>query len=211
MRNAIHVMHEKMLHMFVSHVSFDNITYDRTTTETVYSGSPYNSLTVALRAKVFEEAVRTMLSRENIVEDAITSNCVNGQKRGRPSSSYDFLMNGKTRVEVKTGQLRWCNKKWMVSWDRIKRVEYDELFLAMYTPNGLYVYKHDHVLGRRANNKRQRLHITASRSLHAIDEAIDAIHKKMEHMYVGFIDFESETFTSRKARKVHEQCVKTTQ
>ena len=149
------------------------------------------------RGKAFEEVVRTFLAQSNTIENATISACVNGTKRGRSTTSYDFLMNRTTRVEVKSTQLKWekDRHRWVALWQGIKQDEYDELYLVLYAPSGLYIYRHDGCYGFSKTGKLQHscggaVRVCGKCGDVSVADATDVIHTKLSHMFVASRGFE---------------------
>lgn len=69
-------------------------------------------------------------------------------------AEYDWCRDG-SRIERKSGQLRWDThqEQWKPAFSKIKVARdaspclFDEPLLALYTPRGIYIYKHDLRLG----------------------------------------------------------------
>ena len=81
---------------------------------------------------------------------------VGGHKRGRNAAPYDFGLSGR-RVEVKSAQLKWDRhqRRWEAVWQNIKPDAHDDLYLALYTPSGVYIHLHNGVHGVSTHGKRQ--------------------------------------------------------
>ena len=73
---------------------------------------------------------------------------VSGAKRGQHTASVDWIRDGK-RIEVKHGKLSFCtcSQRWQCTFSNIKQDCFDELLLAVYSPKGLDVFKHDGAFG----------------------------------------------------------------
>ena len=69
-----------------------------------------------------------------------------GSRRGQHNASVDWVRDGK-RVEAKSAQLSFnkSHQNWFCSFSAIKDDCFDELLLAIYSPRGLDVFKHDGV------------------------------------------------------------------
>ena len=46
-------------------------------------------------------------------------------------------------------------KRWYAQWKAIKPGAYNDLYLALYTPHGVYVLKHDGTFGMTTSGKQQ--------------------------------------------------------
>ena len=134
--------------------------------------------------------VRTgLLSYSAEITQSVSAN------RGRNTTEYDFKINDQ-RYEVKSSQLGWDRFKshWRALWQNVKKDSHDILLLVLYSPTGLYFYKHDGSFGISTNGKKQestggRIQVLGKRHVHDIKEAERVIHKKMEHMFLGKIEF----------------------
>ena len=59
---------------------------------------------------------------------------------------------------------------------KTKRGHYDDLYLALYTPNAVFIYAHDHPFGVSTNGKAQACSCPSVRSEARIDRARHACH-----------------------------------
>ena len=115
--------------------------FQRSITSCAYDGIP-----LALASK------RGILI-ENFIREKFKGTCVNngqyvnGRKRSRNTSTYDFEMDGK-RVEVKSAQLIFNSfqNSWYIQFKHIKNY-HEVLLLVAYTPFGLFLYIHDGCIG----------------------------------------------------------------
>ena len=74
-----------------------------------------------------------------------------GRRRGESNAAVDWIRDG-VRVEVKSSKLRYCasSQSWTCAFSNIKvglsedgsNAYFDELWLAIYSPSGIDVYKH---------------------------------------------------------------------
>jgi hypothetical protein len=85
-------------------------------------------------------------------------------------------------------------KRWVAMWQNIKRDEYDDLLLLLYTPLGVHLYLHDHIYGVSTTGKSQHAcggAVTARGPINepSISASTDAIRAKMAHMHYASIDF----------------------
>jgi len=109
-----------------------------TLTACTYLGVPLSTLNTKIRGDVLQQFARHV---DSIVLKETVTNAV---KDGASTHEYDYL-RGSTRVEVKSGQLCWnkTSKQWFVKFRDIKPHLYDELCLVLYTPEALYIFKHN--------------------------------------------------------------------
>lgn len=75
---------------------------------------------------------------------------IDGKKRGKNMASYDWSRDGK-RIEVKHSQLSFYRARrfWYCAFRGVKHACFDELLLAIYSPSGLDIFKHDGSYGLR--------------------------------------------------------------
>jgi len=168
-----------------------------TTTHDAYKGVPLATHSPSARGDILERVARRVMERtmgEQACEPP-SGVCINGSKRGQNSETYDFIIGGR-RVEVKSAQLRWDrrNRRWTAQWQNIKRVEYDDLIIVMYTPDGLYMFLHDHTYGVSTKGKSQHacggmVAVNGPCNEPSISAATDAIRAKMAPMHYASIDF----------------------
>ena len=132
-----------------------------TKTADVYQKLPLATLSPKERGDLLEKAVRYDVVEETTGEktyDPDPGKTITGKKRGRTSAEFDFYLgDDRQRVEVKSAQLSWnkFDKRWYASFQNVKRAEYDLLYLALYTPSGIYVFKHDDEYGISTHGKQQ--------------------------------------------------------
>ena len=168
-----------------------------TTTHDAYNGVPLATQSSSARGDILELVARRVMENKlgETACDPPSGVCVNGSKRGRNSETYDFMIAGQ-RVEVKSAQLSWDRqtRRWTAQWHAIKRVEYDDLLLILYTPVGLHIFLHDHTYGVSTHGKSQhacggKVQVYGTRNEPSISAATDAIRAKMAHMHYASIDF----------------------
>ena len=124
-------------------------------THRVYAGNPLAAMSVARRGLLLQEWGRHVLAGKHpnlSVAPAALGRCINGRKRSTHNAKYDMLLGDK-RVELKSAQLSWNQSKdsWEATWRSIKfpflhhrrTASFDDLYLTLFTPTGLYLLKHD--------------------------------------------------------------------
>ncbi|CAE8613487.1 unnamed protein product [Polarella glacialis] len=105
-------------------------------------------------------------------------------------AEYDWLRDG-VRVQFKSSQLAWDRDHWRVHFRNVKLNKenpalspFDELLLALYTPRGIFLYRHDLKLGLSTDGIRTDIRgcqITVTGPSRAPwPEALDVILKKMD-------------------------------
>ena len=122
----------------IDRTSVEQILNETTKTATTYLGVPLSTLNTKIRGDVLQNFARYIDGK--LLEGEI----MDAKKDGSPTQEFDY-QRGSTRVEVKSGQLCWNkgSKKWFVKFRDIKPNLYDELCLVLYTPKGLYIFKHN--------------------------------------------------------------------
>ena len=157
---------------------------------------PLSTLSTA-RGDVLERVVRRFLeySTGNSATDPVLGTTLTGKKRGRNTAPYDFLL-GDRRVEVKSAQLAWdrWDKLWRALWQGIKPDEHDDLYLALYTPYGVYIYLHDGVYGVSTSGKAQaasggRVQARGPRSEPSIAKATASVCEKLAPMLLAHLTY----------------------
>ena len=124
-------------------------------THQVYAGNPLAAMSFPRRGLLLQEWGRHVLARKNpnlSVAPAALDKCIDGRNRSTHNAKYDMLLGGK-RVELKSAQLAWSKSKgsWEATWRGIKfpfpchreAAPFDDLYLTLFTPTGLYFLKHD--------------------------------------------------------------------
>jgi hypothetical protein len=169
-----------------------------TVTQKAYVGVPLSTL--SNRGDVLERVVRRFLehSTGNSTTDPVAGTNISGKKRGRNAAPYDFLL-GDRRVEVKSAQLTWEEydryERWKARWCHIKPIEHDDLYLALYTPSGVFIFKHDGKFGVSTHGKAQALMggvigVTGPEHESSISKATEAVVEKMRPMLVACLKYE---------------------
>ena len=83
---------------------------------------------------------------------------VDGKRRGQNKAAYDWRRDER-RVACKSAQLTWnkSDQCWRAHFQNIKPAgaegDYDELLLALYSPQGVHVYRYDGRFGLSTNGK----------------------------------------------------------
>ena len=168
-----------------------------TTTHDAYDGVPLATHSSKARGDILERVAQRVMEKTmgETACDPPSGVCVNGAKRGRSSATYDFMIAGQ-RVEVKSSQLSWNSrmKRWSAQWQDIKRVEYDDLLLVLYTPVGVHLFLHDHTYGVSTRGKSQhacggKVQVCGPKNEPSISVAMDAILKKMGSMHYASLTY----------------------
>ena len=170
-----------------------------TKTADVYQKLPLATLSPKERGDLLEKKNRDVVEETTGEKtyDPDPGETITGKKRGRNSAPFDFLLgDDRQRVEVKSAQLSWCkcNKYWQAIFQGVKRAEYDLLYLALYTPSGIYVLKHDDEFGKSTHGKQQEscgghIQVYGPCNEESIEEATKVVLRKMGSMHVKTIKF----------------------
>ena len=194
---ATNVVLEKMKSMFVKHILFDEIEVTTTINHKAYQNVPLADLSTSARGDVMENLVRKVLAEitGEKTYDPDTGTTISGKKRGRNSAPFDFYLQTR-KIEVKSAQLGWNkdSKRYHAQFQAIKRNEYDDLYLALYTTSGIYIFKHDHTFGINTNGKQQEskgrnISVRGPCKQYCIDIATNVILEKMKSMHVKTIKY----------------------
>lgn len=172
-----------------------------TKTHDAYEGVPLATHSSQARGHILERVARRLMEETTggMAFDPSSGVCIDGRKRGRSSANYDFMISGR-RVEVKNSQLSWSttHNRWVAHWQNVKRDEYDDLLLLLYTPFGVYVYLHNNSYGVSTSGMQQhsrggKVVVCAPRNEPSISVATDAIRAKLAPMYYATIEFSDFT------------------
>ena len=165
-----------------------------TVTQQAYVGVPLSNL--SNRGDVLERVVRRFL--EHITGESTTDpdlgTDISGKRRGRNNAPYDFLL-GDRRMEVKSAQLRWDQRRWLAHWSAVKPNEHDDLYLVLYTPSGVFVFKHDGKFGISKVGKAQAA-MGGAVAIHgpvhesSVSKATEVVLEKMRPMFVTCLKYE---------------------
>jgi hypothetical protein len=122
-----------------------------------YLGKPFASMNPQLRGCRVEKLVLEVdrsLHNDSIFSLPFNERTFSGRRRGHNAASVDWIRDG-TRIEVKHGKLVFNDfeKRWLCTFYSVKLDSFDELLLAIYSPRGLDVFKHDGVFGLASTGK----------------------------------------------------------
>ncbi len=116
-----------------------------------YHRKPFSSMSPQLRGLrmqmiVFE--IDKLLHSRSFFAQCSNERTCSGTIRSQHNASVDWIRDGK-RVEVKSAQLSFNKywQDWLCLFSSIKHDRFDELLLAIYSPRGLDVFKHDGIFG----------------------------------------------------------------
>ena len=116
-----------------------------------YNSKPFSSMSPQLRGLRLQRVVweiDKLLHSRSFFEHCSNEYTCSGSMRGQHNASVDWIRDG-TRVEVKSTQLSFsnCRQIWLCEFSSIRHDRFDELLLAIYSPRGLDVFKHDGFFG----------------------------------------------------------------
>ena len=120
-----------------------------------YYRKPFSSMSPQLRGLRMQRVVLEidkLLHSRSFFEHCSNEHTCSGSMRGQNNASVDWIRDGK-RVEAKSTQLSFnkCRQAWLCEFSGIKHDCFDELLLAIYSPRGLDVFKHDSLFGLATN------------------------------------------------------------
>ena len=167
-----------------------------TTTQRAYEQVPLSAMPLKRRGVLIEGVARRVWEEhagETTLDpvDDEADRCANGHRRSRGCASYDFLDHGGRRFEVKSAQLRWnqANHMWCAHWMHIKPGAHDCLLLALYTPSGLHLFRHDGMYGVTTHGCSQGssgggVSVYGPRGECAIERATEVVLGKLRPMFL---------------------------
>jgi hypothetical protein len=170
---------------------------DASVTHDAYKGVILADFSSKQRGTIIEDVVRKVLEEMTGEKshDPDAGTTLTGKKRGIHSAPFDFYLESRKR-EVKSAQLKWDkhHKRFEAQLQSIKRNEYDDLYLALYTPFGVYIYKHDDRYGISTNGKQQEscggsIQVYAPCNESSIEVATHVVLEKLKHMHVKTIKY----------------------
>ena len=164
-------------------------------TEKVYASTPLAGLGQNQQGKMVEEWAKGVLQKQNPhaeISDPEPRICRDGSRRGAHREEYDFLMGG-CRVEVKSSRMAWSSTErlWYVVFSSIKlpygertQPVFDDLYLVLLSPEGMYLIKHDLVTristcGERTGVSGHTMLVRGSRRTNCWEDACDEILEKL--------------------------------
>ena len=128
---------------------FSDTLEDVSETSIAYGGQLLAQLCPPRRGYVLQDVVQQVLSQRYPgmqVQDPILCLDINGKLLDTRRAKYDFSIGGR-RVECKSAKLSWCrsNQRWEAYFRGIKLEQdcFDDLYLALLTPDSVLVLWHD--------------------------------------------------------------------
>ena len=170
-----------------------------TTTHDAYVGIPLAELSAKARGDVLEGVVRRVLEEfaGEVATDPVVGVTVAGHKRPRTSAPYDFGLRGR-RIEVKSAQLNYDKshrRYWQAMWQNLKSTcTMTCTSRQLYTPSGVFIYKHDGTTGVTSGGKAQeaeggQVQVYGPRSEKSIERATAVVVDKMRTMLVAHLGY----------------------
>ncbi|CAK0892973.1 unnamed protein product [Prorocentrum cordatum] len=168
-----------------------------------YHDVPLASLAGAVRGERIQAIARlvdTILNMGSFVMDPVVGARSNGARRSLRQAEYDWSRDGR-RIECKSSQLVWDPRKrvWSVTFRNIKPASFDDLVLCIYTPHGIFLYRHSgnfvlSSIGVRSERWARGYSVSVSGGRHKQDWsiALDSVLKKVEQLsceYVAFVEW----------------------
>ena len=191
------VLNKKRLRKYQAMSWNEYCEFTTSVTHKAYKNVPLADVSPKSRGTIIENVVRKVLTEmtDEKTHDPDAGTTISGNKRGKTSASHDFYL-GKRKIEVKSAQLSWNKSKkcYYAKFKNIKRKEYDDLYLGLYTPSGLYIFKHDHNFGTSTTGKQQEsrggyITVCGPCNEESIDVATNVILEKMKSMHVKTIKY----------------------
>ena len=164
----------------------------------VYKDTPWHTMSPALRSQRVERVCfefDQMLNPDSTFSSAAGELDTRGHRRGVNNAAVDWIRD-RTRVEVKYAKLHFCVAKncWRCCFSNIKvpgcgggRTAYfDELWLVIYSPQGLHIFKHLHWRAHLCSGNWQRnglgrpLMLSAKTNDHCVNSALNQMQVKLE-------------------------------
>eukprot|EP00933_Yihiella_yeosuensis_P069534 TRINITY_DN7617_c0_g1_i6.p1 TRINITY_DN7617_c0_g1~~TRINITY_DN7617_c0_g1_i6.p1 ORF type:complete len:262 (-),score=15.66 TRINITY_DN7617_c0_g1_i6:177-962(-) len=116
-----------------------------------FYGKPLAAMSGPQRGKVIQDIVLhvdMLINASSCFRPAVRGICVDGRPRPQHCAPYDWMRDGR-RIECKSAKLLHVSRSqhWSFIFQNVKLCSFDELLLALYTPVGIYIYRHDLKLG----------------------------------------------------------------
>ena len=118
-------------------------------TNQFYRDKPFSLVSPQLRGLQIQRLVQKLtnfLHVRSTFSDCASEQTVSGSIRGRNCTSADWIRDG-IRVECKHSQLSFYGTRWSCHFSQVKPDCFDELLLAIYSPRGLDLFKHNGTFG----------------------------------------------------------------
>ena len=167
-------------------------------THQVYEGIPLGSTNAIIRAHRIQQIARELDQHEHpdsLFESAKGEKSPCGIRRGDSNAAVDWVRDG-VRVEVKSSKLSFDSgtSRWMCRFSNIKtgnmgdgrNAYFDELWLAIYSPDGMDFFKHWNwqarlcSAGKRTASMGNVLKIAAGKQFQSPSNALESIKAQLE-------------------------------
>ena len=119
------------------------------------AGHQLSLLSGKRRGMILQELCKKELDRlhpHSTITEPSRGACCNGAQRSASQAEWDFSLGGR-KVECKSAQMSWQEngKRWVVRFRGIKlprpgfreQAPFDDLYLTIFSPDSLYIIKHD--------------------------------------------------------------------
>ena len=166
-------------------------------TELAYAGTPVSGLTQHEQGRLCQEWAKKVLQEQNPQAEMLDpepGTCCNGRRRGSNQTLYDFSLD-RRRVEIKSARMGWSSRSkggyWRVDFRGIKLAHgergecaFDDLYLALLSPRGSHLIKHDLVTGVSTSGERTEVSghvitVSGSTTPDGWEDALDYILEKL--------------------------------
>lgn len=165
--------------------------------QSAYNQVPLSNQSGTARGLAIQQIVRVVdqiIHPVANIHDAVGSVDVNGRSLNAYNAAYDWLRDG-SRVECKSAQLHWDKSRhsWSARFHNVKlgvngqqdEQAFDELILALHTPRGIFIHRHDLSFGVASNGVNTVTHgysinVSGPSNEHDWSVALDAILGKFK-------------------------------
>ncbi|CAE8660668.1 unnamed protein product, partial [Polarella glacialis] len=156
-----------------------------------FNDVPLADMSCSQRGFIIQEvvqAVDAMINPTAVIQPGTPGTCINGRSRTHRNSICDWERNGR-RVECKSGMLAFVaqHNSWKMQFKAIKINQnvLDDLLLALYTPRGIYVYRHNLCFGisrtgKLLDTEGHQIQIYGKCGITDWSEALDTILEKLD-------------------------------
>ena len=106
------------------------------------------------RGMILQELCKKELARlhpHSTIEEPMPGTCWNGARRSANNALCDFVLDNR-KIECKSAQMSWSKRRtgWLVRFRHVKlpsgyryQAPFDDLYLTLFSPDSLYIIKHD--------------------------------------------------------------------
>eukprot|EP00415_Alexandrium_ostenfeldii_P004732 UN4732 len=164
-------------------------------TDRAYLSVPLSDFSPSARGRRLEHLTRLVDGKLHPgvgIQDPQLGARTTAHQRHSGSARYDWL-RGEVRVECKSSQLYWIQTRceWHCNFTNVKFAQpglgehaFDDLLLALYTPLGIYIFRHDFALfvssaGRRTSARGHNIQVSGPRGEADVNVALQAVLHKL--------------------------------